>query len=123
MDDKLTEAVRTVSDLIISLEDYDDHGECKFNRALKRMFFDILSFGKFGVIPFDQRKDVNGRFVSHSMKTTLNLECIEWIKDNLDVWEVRELPAASIDYELRMFNRKFLFFRKDLPMPNFKELR
>jgi hypothetical protein len=122
MDDKLSEAIRKVSDFIIMLSDFDDDEEYKFNRALNKMLLDILSCGKYEIISFDQRKDANGKFVSHSVDTTLTIECIEWIRDNLDVWEVKELPDTTVDYEWRIYNRKFLFSRKGLTPPDFKEL-
>jgi hypothetical protein len=122
MDDKqkLSDAMRTVSDFVIELSDYEDHGEYKFNNQLKKTLFDILSCGKYEIVSFDQRKDKEGKFVSHSEKTTRMLGCIDWIKDNLDVWKVKELPETPVDYELRIYNRKFIFFRGDLPPPNFK---
>jgi hypothetical protein len=110
-----SETVKLFSDFILSFTEYSDVEEYNDNNAIKEMIIDLITSGFYEIISFDQMKNNSGDWVIHSRKTKRIIKTIQWISDNLDVWKIKELPEALVDETLMIYNRRFLFTRKDFP--------
>jgi len=88
-----------------------------YNRVgLRRLILDLIAENET-TVRFDQKKDDNGNwfFTSHLQRRIS--ENVEWIRDNLDVWEVIELPPTVSmnnmeDDDQILYTRHFKFERK-----------
>jgi hypothetical protein len=107
-----SEVVKLFSDFMIAIMEFTDLEDYRNKKALRSFILDLIAAGKFEIIAFSQLKE-NGEWRSSPLSTRI-LNNIEWVKSNLDVWDVRELEAEQMPYDDTLYDRRFMFDRKDL---------
>ena len=116
---KNTEIIKSFAESLLSFEDGIEFRslkgiealKCKF--LIKNMIADLVSSGRFRIVTFEHMQDMGGNWIPHLKKVKRIMACIEWIKENLDVWDIEEIdPTVDLEKE-RNFHRRFQFVLKD----------
>jgi hypothetical protein len=85
--------IKIFNDFMISIIDSADVDELEdyFNKlALRNMILDLITMQR-SKISFSADKDKNGHYRMGILAQKIH-ENIKWIKRNLDVWDIKELP-------------------------------
>jgi hypothetical protein len=85
---------------------YDDIKAYYLNKSLNSLILDLITDNE-PTVTISAKYDENGKLITNGLGNRI-LIMIEWIKNNLDVWNVEEL-----EYNKETEKRTFIFKRKD----------
>jgi len=85
---------------------YDDIKTYYLNKSLNSLILDLITDNE-PTVTISAKYDENGKLITNGLGNRI-LIMIEWIKNNLDVWNVEEL-----EYNKETEKRTFIFKRKD----------
>ena len=85
---------------------FDDIQAYYLNKSLNSLILDLITDNE-PTITISAKYDDNGNLITNGLGNRI-LIMIEWIKNNLDVWNVEEL-----EYNKETEKRTFIFKRKD----------
>ena len=85
---------------------YDDIKTYYLNKSLNSLILDLITDNE-PTVTISAKYDENGKLITNGLGNRI-LIMIEWIKKNLDVWNVEEL-----EYNKETEKRTFIFKRKD----------